>query len=361
MIRNITLTLLLAHIFLVSSAQAGGDKNNQAYYNTSALPAFGSWTVPGNWQGNIDAPLVATNSSKDFFINILAGDTIIRTGTLGKYENKVTITVHAGAYLKVTGDILTHNHLKLNIAAGGTLIVLGQIEVHTQGNLEINGDLQAFAIVGHQNNILIGSGTIYISGPKPGITGFNTVGFPDSSIIYDTVIDPLPVELLAFNAWKKSNIIELHWSTASETNNMGFEIQHLEQASSNWEIIGWVEGYYNHNGIINYSFKDNNPRVGINYYRLKQIDYDGIYKYYGPVAVVFDPSLVQLDFKVHKTPSRWYVGLPDGNFRVEVYDLSGRKVFSSESSADLCFPAPGKAVIVRIISGSHIVASRVIL
>lgn len=49
--------------------------------------------------------------------------------------------------------------------------------------------------------------------------------------------------------------IELRWSTATEINNIGFEIQHLNTTFDTWKIIGWVDGNYYHNRIINSSIK----------------------------------------------------------------------------------------------------------
>jgi hypothetical protein len=94
---------------------------------------------------------------------------------------------------------------------------------------------------------------------------------------------PLPVELLKFSSKCKPQEIELNWATATETNN---EIFIIERSSDNskWATIGSVRGAGFSNQTISYTFSDENPLETISYYRLKQIDFDGAFKYYGPIA-----------------------------------------------------------------------------
>lgn len=91
-------------------------------------------------------------------------------------------------------------------------------------------------------------------------------------------VSALPVELIDFTINKNRNKIQLNWQTASEENNKGFEIQRSHDGID-FEVICFVEG----NGTIfeysNYSFIDENPINGTNYYKLKQIDYNGDFEY----------------------------------------------------------------------------------
>lgn len=101
---------------------------------------------------------------------------------------------------------------------------------------------------------------------------------------------PLPVELISFSAISSGNNIVLNWSTASETNNMGFEVQRtllhsptspgeVAESGGDWEVLGFVNGNGNSTELNNYLFEDNNLSAGKYYYRLKQIDYNGDYHY----------------------------------------------------------------------------------
>jgi photosystem II stability/assembly factor-like uncharacterized protein len=91
--------------------------------------------------------------------------------------------------------------------------------------------------------------------------------------------DPLiPVELASFNASVIGNDVTLSWTTASEVNNLGFDIE--RQTNNEWQNIGFVEGKGTTTGITNYSFIDKDLVVANYNYRIKQIDMDGTFKYH---------------------------------------------------------------------------------
>jgi len=95
--------------------------------------------------------------------------------------------------------------------------------------------------------------------------------------------DPLPVELSSFAAIAKNQNVELHWSTSSEINNYGFEIQ---RKSDNWfATIGFTEGNGNTTLMNNYTFIDENLSIGTYVYRLKQVDFSGSFNYSDEVTV----------------------------------------------------------------------------
>jgi hypothetical protein len=70
----------------------------------------------------------------------------------------------------------------------------------------------------------------------------------------------------------------LNWETASETNNDYFEIQRSTNGAF-WENLNKVKGSGNSNTKVNYEATDELPMLGTSYYRLKQVDYDGVYEY----------------------------------------------------------------------------------
>jgi len=87
----------------------------------------------------------------------------------------------------------------------------------------------------------------------------------------------VPVELISFTVSQNGNQVDLVWLTASEKNNSGFEVQRMSNAD--WETIGFVPGFGTTTEQHSYSFSDENLSDGIYNYRLKQIDYDGSFKY----------------------------------------------------------------------------------
>jgi hypothetical protein len=84
------------------------------------------------------------------------------------------------------------------------------------------------------------------------------------------------VELSSFTGFYNDEIVTLIWTTTTETNNAGFEI---EKMTTSWQKIGFVNGAGTSTETQRYSFIDNNVTSSINSYRLKQIDYDGSFEY----------------------------------------------------------------------------------
>jgi hypothetical protein len=96
-----------------------------------------------------------------------------------------------------------------------------------------------------------------------------------------------PVELSTFSAIPLGDKVVLQWTTVTETNNMGFEIERKFKDGS-WEKIGSVKGNGTVTQKVHYSFDDHTvPGEGIYNYRLKQIDYNGAFEYSKEVEVIF--------------------------------------------------------------------------
>jgi hypothetical protein len=99
----------------------------------------------------------------------------------------------------------------------------------------------------------------------------------------------VPIELVSFNAEIINSQVMLKWSTASEKNNRGFEIERLvgdrQNAISKWNKIGFVEGKGTSSIYNFYSFQENAVLNGKIEYRLKQIDFNGSFSYSSVIIV----------------------------------------------------------------------------
>jgi hypothetical protein len=112
--------------------------------------------------------------------------------------------------------------------------------------------------------------------------------------------NPLPVELLAFNANCSNEKVIASWSTASEINNDYFSVEKSQDLNL-WETVGLVPGAGTSNNVNSYNLTDNNPYPGFGYYRLKQTDFNGTSEYFQPIQVncmedgqsVFDISTIE--------------------------------------------------------------------
>lgn len=99
-----------------------------------------------------------------------------------------------------------------------------------------------------------------------------------------------PVELISFSSNIENGKIVLHWKTATEVNNYGFEIERTYNSSS-WQKIDFIKGYGNSNSEKNYSYTDNGALMHGEYsYRLKQIDIDGGFEYSKEINIVLNAS-----------------------------------------------------------------------
>lgn len=101
------------------------------------------------------------------------------------------------------------------------------------------------------------------------------------------LIAVLPVELNGFSAMIKQNTVVLKWKTAMELNNHGFEIERTKSSSlDQWETLGFIKSSGNSNSPKEYSFTDFSISNGSYYYRLKQINNDGIFTYSASIEIL---------------------------------------------------------------------------
>ena len=103
----------------------------------------------------------------------------------------------------------------------------------------------------------------------------------------NTPASALPVELLKFTARKKDNTAVLDWATSTELNNDFFSIERSSDGI-NFELIGLVKGEGTSSSRVDYTFTDRNPQTGINYYRLMQTDFNGVFEYLGINVLEFE-------------------------------------------------------------------------
>jgi hypothetical protein len=110
-------------------------------------------------------------------------------------------------------------------------------------------------------------------------------------VSYTPGTNTIPVSFYSFDGKRIDNLNVLNWSTASEINNNGFEVQKSTDAE-NFETIGFVKGQGFSNNKVNYTFTDKTPE-STSYYRLKQIDFDGSVSY-SPVISIVDFSEIRM-------------------------------------------------------------------
>ena len=121
------------------------------------------------------------------------------------------------------------------------------------------------------------SQTLSSDGNRIGITAYPP-GSGDAHALILTINNIVPVELKSLTAVISEKSVLLNWSTATETNNSGFEVQRKSN-SEEWEKIGFVAGSGTITEPRNYSYSDNLVSAGSYFYRLKQFNFDGSYEF----------------------------------------------------------------------------------
>ncbi|MBA4250237.1 MAG: hypothetical protein C0425_00115 [Chlorobiaceae bacterium] len=144
-------------------------------------------------------------------------------------------------------------------------------------------------------------------------------------------LNTIPVELVSFTAKSVGNNVTLNWSTATETNNMGFSVERSVD-QNNFMEIGFVSGKGTSIEKNNYSFVDRNLNVGEYYYRLKQVDFDGTVSYSSIINI--DVNQIPTTFELSQnfpnpfnpsTSIKFSVD-ENGPAKLLIYNLLGQKV-----------------------------------
>jgi hypothetical protein len=140
---------------------------------------------------------------------------------------------------------------------------------------------------------------------------------------------PLSIKLIYFDANCKDRKAIINWATASENNNDFFT---LERANDGiiFQEVGRFQGVGNSSQTISYSFTDTDPFQGVNYYKLKQTDFDGMEEYFDVVSIdCIDNNA--LNMKVYPNPAGAYITIDlmkeqDDESYVAFFDVRGEVI-----------------------------------
>jgi len=124
-------------------------------------------------------------------------------------------------------------------------------------------------------------------GQKTGFDGFSGFGIGGSGG------GPLPIDLMSFGAELNGDNVDIQWTVASQVNNDYYSILRSIDAYD-WYEVGRVEGAGNSNQIMEYVFTDEDPYIGLSYYKLKQTDFDGRFEEFHPVSISYDVEIIGL-------------------------------------------------------------------
>jgi len=188
----------------------------------------------------------------------------------------------------------------------------------------------------------------------------------------------LPVELNSFNALANGSQVNLAWTTATEVNNYGFEIERRQTSnvkSETWVKVGFVQAHGNSNSPQNYSFTDE-PKGGKEFkYRLKQIDFNGAFEYSNEVNVeiaVPVKTVLNQNFPnpFNPTTKISYTIPQRVNVKLRVYDMLAQQVAElvngtqEEGRYEVIFDGsnlPSGVYFYKLEAGSYVEVKKLLL
>ena len=274
--------------------------------------------------GNITATRALSQNTNDSF------------GGIGVSINAAGAAPGSTVVTRVTGTAQTgnsHNSIKryfditpsTNSNLNATLVFK-----YNDTTAELNGiaetNLKLFKSTNGGSSWILGAGTVDTVANTitlNGITDFSRWTAGDNGL-------PLPVELNAFSASTSVKGVELRWTTATEKNNSGFDVQRSNDNAS-WSNLKFIQGAGTSNSPKEYYYLDNNVTTQKYYYRLKQIDNDGTVKYLKTVeASVEAPNRYEL-FQNYPNPFNpttriSFSILKAGSVTLSIYNAMGQKV-----------------------------------
>ncbi|MCB2205295.1 T9SS type A sorting domain-containing protein [bacterium] len=308
-----------------------------------------------NSGANYGLKLAPTNDPLNgvFFRDLLNGIIVGNSGVILRTTNG------GAAWSTITSGVNTNlNHVFFTTMNDGWIVGDGGLIMNTtDGGLNwssvtspVNTDLARLSFSDMNNGTAVGAGGVIIRTTDGGVTwaqqnsgvttDLHSVFFIDANngmavgeggLILRTTNGGTPVELQSFSASRIARgSAHLQWTTATETDNYGFEVQRNIGAS--WEVRGFVNGAGSSTQRQDYSFVDTDlPSTRIAY-RLKQVDMDGSASY-SPVIELSSVSSSALQFSLDAWPQpTTNIGTlqlrlgESGHARVRIYDTNGRIV-----------------------------------
>lgn len=200
----------------------------------------------------------------------------------------------------------------------------------------------------------------------------NATGGSATPLSISSTDAPLPVQFKSFTASKANEGASLRWSTASELNNKGFEVQRSVNGGK-YQTLGFVKGAGNSNTIQYYTFTDASAGNGAVCYRLKQVDFNGNSEFSKSACLTMEATKAAA--QVITTPNPFngelkvaYNSAEEATAQIEIIDMLGKSHYNaaqhvSKGSNDFSINTeslPNGIYFIRITSGQEVTTQRII-
>ena len=301
-------TLVNGPAWATSTIPAGGGTSNSVSSFTSGTAALGtvSLTTTDAFDNAVDLTATQINTAPDSLPGLSSTELTDRYwvvdafGTTGTFSSTLAFVVPPTFTNSGAASSSSYNLYRRNSTSDGSWTLA------VSGASSVTADSVVFDAVSSLGQFTIGSGI------------------------------PLPVELVSFTGSSERLDAELTWTTATEVDNYGFEVQRSpvgnKSSAQTWAKAGFVQGSGTSNSSKKYSFTDSNIPAGKYSYRLKQIDHAGAFKYSAEIdiAVGAAPKVFELsqNFPNPFNPATniQFTVPRDGRATVKIYNALAQEV-----------------------------------
>lgn len=262
---------------------------NLAAAGTYTLSFYGKWAFESNWDG----------FNVEFSLDKGSTWTVIPAATSWYNSSAVGATAFAATIPFFTGTVSSWTRYSRDISfLAGNSNVAFRFAFRSDGSANMAGvALDNFEISGASNT-------------------------------------PLPVSLLSFDGENEGDVNQLRWTTASEINNAGFDVERSAEGTV-FEKIGFVTGADNSTAINNYKYDDANLTAPYYYYRLRQVDHNGVSEYSRTIFIRRADRSKPFVLMPNPAKERFYLLLKSDqptDVSVKVFSAGGELVYSSQSN-----------------------------
>ncbi len=257
---------------------------------------------------------------------------ILRVSSITVNTNKSDVNVYASGEIHVSGNVsMTGPNQEFVVSNSGSASVGGDFLIDaTNSSATISGSLDVAGTLTNNGTVTVPDGGTLDAGDYAGTTLPVSTG---SGVILEGG-NPLPIELNYFTAILNQNEVVINWQTATEENNDYFSIERSTNGYD-FEEIATIAGAGNSSINLDYSYTDNNPKLGTSYYRLRQTDYDGDDEAFEIVSINNDASIaLNKKLSVEWEDESMVINLDQqrSNLNIELFDVNGRIIESKQVS-----------------------------
>lgn len=331
----------------------GGSENNSIEPGTGAIAAIATVDGGGAITGfTITAGGSGYNSTYPPTITVGASGAIGRATVAGGVITALEVTAKGTGY-KTPTVVISGGSPTITATATATTDANGRItgfSITNGGTGYTVGSTEWTDAEGSISNINNNQFTVESTGPDPSPNfTFSTLGNGDFTLAWNFIA--LPIQFLELKA-KAVNYekVAVTWITNDEEQIARFEIQGSRDGGKTFETLGQASGKGNGRGVQNYEFIDTKPTSGINYYRLRQVDVNGLERFTKiitanidkPITVKVTPNPVNKGEPVNIDIPHLTVG---STIRVKLHDIQGNTVKAKNISVSdqMQFTIPASA------------------